>query len=147
MASLGELLGTPEKRGRLVDDALKVLDQEVDDKGGLSGIAIKTAYKVVKGVSPDFLRKVVEHLLPDFLSGLDPLYQEAVSKNVAPRQHLEANPGRVADALLSITDKRAQNAKNQMVKSTYEKLRGGAKKHVEAAVPRLGQLFEKHASA
>lgn len=147
MASLGELLGTPEKRGRLVDDALKVLDQEVDDKGGLSGMAIKGAYKIVKGVSPDFLRKVVEHLLPDFLSGLDPLYQEALSKNVAPRKHLEANPGRVADALLSITDKRAQNAKNQVVKGTYEKLRSGAKKHVEAAVPRLGQLFEKHASA
>lgn len=147
MASLGELLGTPEKRDRLVDDALKVLDQEVDDKGGLSGMAIKTAYKVVKGVSPDFLRKVVEHLLPDFLSSLDPLYQEAVKSNVPPRKHLEANPGRVADALLAITDKRAQNAKNQMVKGAYEKLRGGAKKHVETAVPRLGQLFEKHASA
>jgi hypothetical protein len=147
MASLGELLGTPEKRGHLVDDALKVLDQEVDDKGGLSGIAIKTAYKLVKGVSPDFLRKVVEHLLPDFLNGLDPLYQEAIAKNIPPRKHLESNPGRVADALLSITDKRAQNAKNQVVKGTYEKLRSGAKKHVEQAVPRLGQLFEKHASA
>lgn len=147
MASLSELLGSGDKRDRLVDDALKVLDQEVDDKGGLSGIAIKTTYKLVKGVSPDFLRKVVEHLLPDFLSSLDPLYQESLTNNVPPRKHLESNPGRVADALLAITDKRAQNAKNQMVKSAYEKLRGGAKKHVEAAVPRLGQLFEKHASA
>jgi hypothetical protein len=147
MASLTELLGSGDKRDRLVDDALNVLDAEVDDKGGLSGIAIKTAYKVVKGVSPSFLRQVVEHLLPDFLTSLDPLYQEAISKSVPPRKHLEQNPGRVADALLAITDKRAQNAKNQMVKGTYEKLRGGAKKHVEAAVPRLGQLFEKHASA
>ena len=147
MASLTELLGSGDKRDRLVDDALNVLDAEVEDKGGLSGLAIKTAYKVVKGVSPTFLRQVVEHLLPDFLASLDPLYQEALSKSVAPRQHLEANPGRVADALLAITDKRAQNAKNQVVKGTYEKLRGGAKKHVEAAVPRLGQLFEKHASA
>jgi len=147
MASLNELLGSDDKRGRLVDDALNVLDAEVEDKGGLSGIAIKTAYKVVKGVSPSFLRQVVEHLLPDFLTSLDPLYQEALTKNVPPRKHLEANPGRVADALLSITDRRAQNAKNQVVKGAYEKLRGGAKKHVEAAVPRLGQLFEKHASA
>lgn len=147
MASLTELLGSGDKRARLVDDALTVLDQEVDEKGGLSGIAIKTAYKLVKGVSPSFLRQVVEHLLPDFLSSLDPLYQEAVSQNIPPRKHLEANPGRVADALLAITDRRAQNAKNQVVKGTYEKLRGGAKKHVEAAVPRLGQLFEKHASA
>ena len=144
MASLRELLGGPDKRGRLIDDSLRVLDAEVADKSGLSGIAIKTAYKVVKGVSPGFLRDVVDHLLNDFLDGLDPLYQEATSKGIKPRQHLQANPSRVADALLGITDRRAQRAKNQMVKATYEKLRGSAAKHVEAAVPRLGELFERH---
>lgn len=144
MASLRELLGGPDKRGRLIDDSLRVLDAEVADKSGLSGIAIKTAYKVVKGVSPGFLRDVVDHLLNDFLDGLDPLYQEATSKGIKPRQHLQANPSRVADALLGITDRRAQRAKNQLVKGTYEKLRGSAAKHVEAAVPRLGELFERH---
>jgi hypothetical protein len=145
MPTLRELLAGPEKRGRLIDDALRVLDAEVADKSGLSGIAVKTAYKVVKSVSPNFLREVVNHLLDDFLDGLDPLYQEALTNNVKPRQHLQANPSRVADALLGITDRRAQRAKNQMVKATYEKLRGQAKKHVEAAVPRLGELFERHA--
>jgi len=145
MATLRELLGSADKRGPLVEDALRVLDAEVDDKSGLTGIAVKTAFKVVKGVSPGFLRGVVDHLLDDFLDALDPLYQEAVSRNVAPRQHLQANPARVADALLAITDRRAQRANNQLVKATYERLRGQAKKHVEAAVPRLGQLFERHA--
>ena len=145
MATLRELLAAPDKRGRLIDDALRVLDAEVDDKSGLSGIAVKTAYKVVKSVSPGFLRDVVDHLLDDFVDGLDPLYQEALTNNVKPRQHLQANPSRVADALIGITDRRAQRAKNQMVKATYEKLRGQAKKHVEAAVPRLGELFERHA--
>lgn len=145
MATLHELLGSGEKRGKLITDALVVLDAEVDDKGGLSGIAIKTAYKIVKGVSPSFLPQVMDHMLDDFLNALDPLYQEALSKSVAPRKHLETNPGRVADALLGITDARARRAKNQMVKGTYDKLRGQAKKHVEAAVPRLGQLFERHA--
>ncbi len=145
MPTLRELLAGPEKRGRLIDDALRVLDAEVADKSGLSGIAVKTAYKVVKSVSPNFLREVVNHLLDDFLDGLDPLYQEALSRNIKPREHLQSNPSRVADALLGITDRRAQRAKNQMVKATYEKLRGQAKKHVEAAVPRLGELFERHA--
>lgn len=145
MATLRELLGGPDKRGRLIDDSLRVLDAEVDDKSGLTGIAVKTAYKIVKGISPGFLREVVDHLLNDFLDGLDPLYQEAIAKGIKPRQHLQANPGRVADALLGITDRRAQRAKNQMVKGAYEKLRGSAKKHVEAAVPRLGELFERHA--
>jgi hypothetical protein len=147
MASLRELLGSGDKRGRLIDDSLRVLDAEVDDKGGLSGIAIKAAYKLVKGISPGFLRQVVDHLLDDFLDALDPVYQEALAKNVSPRDHLQGNPSRVADALLSITDGRARNAKNQVVKGAYEKLRGQAKKHVEAAVPRLGELFDRHARA
>ena len=144
MATLLELLGGPPKRAAVVDDALRVLDAEVDDKSGLSGIAIKTAFKVVRGISPDFLRNTVDHLLDDFLKALDPIYQEAVQRGVDARQHMTSNPSRVADQLLAITDGRAARAKNQVVKKTYEKLRDGAKKHVEAAVPRLGDLFARH---
>jgi len=144
MTTLLELLGGPAKRGAIIDDSLHVLDAEVDSKGGLGGIAIKGAYKIVKGISPEFLRSVVDHLLDDFLNALDPIYQEAVQRGVNPRQHLTSNPSRVADALLAITDARAGRAKNQVVKKTYEKLRDGAKKHVEAAVPRLGELFGRH---
>jgi hypothetical protein len=144
MSTLRELLGGPAKRGAVVDDALRVLDAEVDSKGGFGGIAIKTAYKLVKGVSPDFLARVVDHLLDDFLNALDPLYQEAVQRGIDARQHLVSNPGRVADLLLAITDARAARSQNQLIKKTYEKLRDGAKRHVEAAVPRLGDLFARH---
>lgn len=137
-------MGAPAKRGAVVEDALHVLDAEVDSKGGLSGIAIKTAYKLVKGVSPDFLQRVVDHLLDDFLNALDPIYQEAVQRGIDARQHLVSNPGRVADLLLAITDARAARSQNQLIKKTYEKLRDGAKRHVEAAVPRLGDLFARH---
>ena len=144
MTTLLELLGGPAKRSAIIDDSLRVLDAEVDSKGGLGGIAIKGAYKIVKGVSPEFLRNVVDHLLDDFLNALDPIYQESVQRGINARQHLTSNPGRVADSLLAITDARAHRAKNQMVKKTYEKLRDGAKKHVEAAVPRLGEMFARH---
>lgn len=144
MATLLELLGTPPKRAAVIDDALRVLDAEVDDKSGLSGIAIKTAFKLVRGISPDFLRGTVDHLLDDFLKALDPIYQEAVQRGIDARQHMTNNPSRVADLLLAITDARAARAKNQVVKKAYEKLRDGAKKHVEAAVPRLGDMFARH---
>ncbi|HEX4353901.1 MAG TPA: hypothetical protein VHZ95_13325 [Polyangiales bacterium] len=147
MATLLELLGGPAKRSAVIDDSLRVLDAEVDSKGGLSGLAIKGAYKIVKGVSPDFIRSAVDHMLDDFLKALDPLYQEAVQRGIPPQQHLLANPSRVADALLAITDGRAARAKNQMVKKTYEKLREGAKKHVEAAVPRLAELFGRQVAS
>lgn len=145
MATLRELLGTKDKRPALITDALRVLDAEVDDKGGLGGIAIKTAYRVVNGISPDFLRQVVDHLLDEFLDALDPIYQEALGRSVPPARHLRAQPGRVADALLAITDARAARSQTPVIKGTYQKLRSGAKKHVEAAVPRLADLFERHA--
>src|SRR6476620_3809210 len=112
MASLRELLGGADKRNRVIDDSLRVLDAEVEDKGGISGIAVKTAYKLVKCISPGFLRQVVDHLLDDFLDALDPIYQDAVARNVPPRRALESNPIRVADALLAIPAARAGRAKN-----------------------------------
>lgn len=144
MATLTELLGGPAKRGALIEDSLRVLDAEVDSKGGLSGLALKAAFKLIKGISPEFLRGTVDHLLPEFLQALDPVYQEAVQRSVDPKQHLTSNPGRVADALLAITDGKANRSKNQVVKKTYERLRESAKKHVEAAVPRLGEMFARH---
>lgn len=144
MSTLRELLGGPAKRGAVVDDAVRVLDAEVDSKSGLSGITVKTVYKMVKSVSPDFTRGAIDHLFDDFLNALDPIYQEAVQKGVDARQHLVSNTDRVADALLSITDARAERSSNQVLKKAYSKLRDGAKKHVEAAVPRLGDLFARH---
>ncbi len=32
-----------------------------------------------------------------------------------------------------------------MLRKTYDKLRPSAKKHVEAAMPRIGELLERHA--
>jgi hypothetical protein len=87
----------------------------------------------------------VSDLLPEFARALDPLYQEAKTQGRGVREHFTANGSRVADALLSITDDKAKRAKSAMVKGTYEKLRGSAKKNVEAAVPRLAAMLEKHA--
>jgi hypothetical protein len=144
MPTLTDILGAGAKRSAVVDDACRVLDDEVKDKSGLTGIAIKAAYGVVKGISPGFVREVVDGLLDDFLKSLDPLYQEAVAKGAKPGAHLQANSGRVADALLAVTDGRAARAQRAVIKSAYEKLRSSAKKQVEAATPRLGALLERH---
>jgi hypothetical protein len=143
--ALKDQVDSKEKRNAIIEDALGVLEQEVNDKSGLSGLAIKGAFKMVQGVQPGFLRRVVEHLLDDFLVALDPIYQEALTEKQAPGKHLEANAGRLADALLSITDSRAENAQRAVIKKTYGKLRPTAKKHVEAAAPRLGAMLERHA--
>ena len=143
MATLKELLGG-DKRDAVISDALRVLDDEVADKRGLTGMGIKTAFKIVKGIGPDFLRRIVGFLLDDFLDALDPIYQEALAQDKSPGAHLKSNPGRVANALLASTAARARNADNKVVRKAYDKLRGIAQKQVEEAVPRLGTLLDRH---
>jgi hypothetical protein len=146
MPSLTEALTAESKKSAVVDDALALIDAEVADKGGLTGLAIKAGYKTVQGIKPGFVRHVVSDLLPDFAAALEPLYEEAKASGNGVRVYFTSSSTRVADALLTITDDKAKRSKSGMVKGTYEKLRGSAKKNVEAAVPRLAAMIEKHAS-
>ena len=50
MGSLFDVTRDPAKRKAVVDDCCALIDAEVSDKGGLTGIAIKTAFATVKGV-------------------------------------------------------------------------------------------------
>lgn len=143
MPTLEEILAHDSKRAAVTDACTRVIDAEVADKGGLSGMAIKTGYKAVQGIKPGFVAAVVRDLLPEFARALDPLFQEAQSRGVPVKAHFEANAGRMADALLAITDAKAARAQNGVVKGAYDKLRGMAKKNVEAAAPRLGALIDQ----
>ncbi|MCG5054334.1 MAG: hypothetical protein KA712_15325 [Myxococcales bacterium] len=145
MSSLNEILTRPGVRPLVIKDCERLIEEEVDSKG-LAGLPIKAAYKVVRAVKPGFIPEVIEHLLGDFASALDPLFQEAKTANAPIEAYLSARAGQAAEALLAITDGRAGKAKNQMVKTTYEKLRPSAKKHVEAAIPRVSRMVGKHAA-
>ncbi len=144
MTTLRDRLGTGEKRQQAIDDACKVLDEEVADKSGLGGIAVKAAYAVVKGIKPGFIRQAVDHLLDEFLDALSPFAEEALEKNVNPGSLLLANRPKMANALLAVTDARVQKAESGIVRKSYEKLRPAAQKHVEAAAPRLAKLLDKY---
>ena len=146
MSTLPEILTHDAKKGVVVDDCCTLIDAEVKDKGGISGLAIKAGYGAIKGVKPGFVKHVVTDLLPDFARALDPLYQEAKQAGKPVGDYFAARSSDVAEALLTLTDDKAKNSKNGLVRGTYDKLRGTAKKNVEAAVPRLGKMIELHAS-
>jgi len=132
-------------RGKVIDDACRVLDEEVADKSGLGGIAVKAAYGLVKGIKPGFIRQAVDHLLDEFLDAMDPFVTEAKSKNMKAGALILSDRSRMANALLAVTDRRLEGAESGAVRKTYEKLRPAAQKHVEAAAPRVAGLLDKFA--
>ncbi|MDC0680733.1 MULTISPECIES: DUF6918 family protein [Sorangium] len=140
---LSETLLDANKKSKVVADCCTLVDEEVASKSGLSGLAVKAGYAAVKGIKPGFIQQVVEKLLPEFAKKLDPIWTEA-SSGGNPSSFFTSNRSRIADALLSITDEKAKSSSSSVVRGTYEKLRGSAKKNVEEAVPRLAQLIQKH---
>ena len=67
----------------------------------------------------------------------------------AHSKHLQAiqstGKGEVADALLGITDDRANRTRHSNLRSAYQQLRPTGKKNVEEAVAGIARLIDKHA--
>lgn len=145
MGSLTESLKDNNKRRQIVDAGVKVIEQEVADKSGLSGLAIKGAFKVVSSIKPGFVPMALNHLIDEFAVKLDPFWAECQTKGEDPRAFFTRRGGEIANALLSITDARASRGEGPARKA-YEKLRPEGVKHVTAAMPRLADLCKQYAS-
>jgi hypothetical protein len=130
-------------RENIVADVAKLMDEQVAAKGGFSGMALKAAYGVVKGVGAGYIPGALGRILPDAFAALDPIWAEgqAVGDPVA---HLSQNRQRAADNLLSVTDARIAKTDNGIVRSSYNKLRNSVKGDIEAAVPGLAKIIETH---
>ncbi|WP_137725275.1 DUF6918 family protein [Prescottella subtropica] len=128
-------------------DVEALVDAEVADKSGMSGMALKGGYGAVKKVGPSIVPDAVEGLLPEFVVRLEPFWQEfAGSGEGSFAAFLTARGDAVADALLGVTDERIENSDKGAIKRVYSTLRPSAKKHVIEALPRLGDLVQKHAA-
>ena len=146
MATLNDILMKDGVRDRVIDDSVVLVDQEVGDKGGLSGLAIKGGYAFVKTLKKGFVRDALDNLIDDFISRLDPIYQEFTKEHGTPAgfgEHLVKNKSRIAEDLLGVTDDRRNRSSNAGLKKAYDKLRPAAKANVEQAVPRLAKVVQK----
>lgn len=144
--ALKEVISEAGKRPAVVDDCVRLIDEEVKSKGGLSGVAVKGAYTVVKAVKPGIIREAADRLLDPFVDKLDPFYAEWKGAGRGSFDgFLAGRKTEVANALLGVTDERAAKAENQTLKKAYQKLRPKAVGHVESAVPGIARIIEKHA--
>lgn len=141
------LLADASKRPALLSDCERLINDEVSSKSGLTGMAIKTAYKVVCKVKPGIIREAMDGLLDDFVKRLDPFWQQHLEAGGAPEAfptYMTSHASDIADGLLGITDERARRANNKTLVSAYEKLRPQGKKHVQEAVPGVSKMLSKY---
>ncbi len=146
MGALTEALKDPARRKAIVDDGVKVIDEEVASKRGFSGMAVKAAFAGVKAVRPGMIGMALDMLLPQFAAQVDPFYDAwRVDGRGTLEAYFRSHDTEIANALLSITDARAQRAEQRSLKKAYEKLRPQGLEHTKAAMPRLAGLVSRHA--
>ena len=145
MVHLSEYLSEPDQRPAVVADACALIDREVGRTSGISGLAIRSAYRVLSGLRPGMLASAVDSLISPFSDQLDPFYQEHVATGLPLEEVLVAQRTSMADALLSITDDRADRTTNRTLRAAYLRVRGAARPHVEAAAPGIAGLISAHA--
>ena len=125
-------------------ECAKLMDEQVSSKSGVSGMAIKSIYKVVKGLRANYIAEAIERLLPETIRALEPMWEEGMQSG-DPVRYLTQNSDVTADAILSVTDAKIQRASNKLICTSYNKLRKSVKSDISAAVPGFAEILGKHA--
>lgn len=146
-ASLQQILLTPDVQPQVVTDCLKLIEDEVSEKSGVSAAAVKLAYKTAATFAPGYLRTTVENLLPDIVEALAPYWSDFTASGGSDFGDYLAKRGEeVAESLLKVSDHHAGESKRPVIVKAYQTVRGGAAKHIEAALPNVGKLVLKYSS-
>ena len=146
--TLKQILLAPQRRQTVVSDLQELVDHEVSGTSGMSGLAVKGSYAVVKKVKQGFVPHAINQMLPEFVQRLQPYYaQYDPATDGSLEDFLTARSAEISDILLSVSDRRARMSQHETVKRAYRKLRPQAQKHVQSALPSLAGVIERHARA
>ena len=145
--TLHEMLLTPDVQPKVVADVQALVEQELASKSGISATAVKVAYKAVTAFAPGYYADTIESMLPDMADKLQPFWADFTASGAAEfGDYLVKRGDEVSEALLSVTDARAATSERATILKAYRTVRGGASKHITAALPNLGALIQKYAA-
>jgi hypothetical protein len=113
---------------------------------GISGTAVKLAYKAVRTYDAGHIHHMIETLLPHLADALQPYWTDFTAAGGGMfGDYLAKQEDEVCEALLAITDERGRNSGRPVIVKAYNTVRGSAAKHVKAALPAVGGLVERYA--
>jgi len=145
-ATLQDILLAPDTQPHVVDDCQKLIEQEVSAMSGVSGTAVKVAYKTAHSLAPGYLRSKVEQLVPELVVQLEPFWADfGASGSSGFGDYLVKRGDEVSEALLSVSDAHGAQSNRPIIVKAYKAVRPSAAKHITAALPNLGALVQKYA--
>jgi len=145
-STLREMLLAPEIQLHVVADCQALVEQELSAKSGVSGTAVKLAYKAVTTFAPGYYQSTLEKMLPAMVDQLEPFWADfADSGGSEFGDYLAKRGNEVSEALLVVTDTMARDSERPTVVKAYKTVRGSAGKHIDAALPNLGIMVQKYA--
>lgn len=148
-AMLRDILLAPHVRPQVAAECCLLVDQQVAAQHGVSGAAVKLACKTVNTFRPGHIGHMVQVLLPEMADQLEPYWAGfCASASAGSRfgDYLASCGAEVSHALLAVTDARAAASGRPVVIKAYQAVRGSAARHVEDALPRIGDLVQKYAT-
>jgi hypothetical protein len=148
-STLPDILLDGGAQQRITADCQAVVEQELSAKSGVSATTLKVAYKAVTAFAPGYYQSTVESMVPDLLHRLQPFWADfhaAGGGNGQFGDYLVKRREEVSEAVLGVTDDLSQRSERGSIVKAYNAVRGGAGKHIEAALPAVGALVEKYAA-
>lgn len=146
-SNLSDILQVEGAKKQIATDCQSLVEQELATKSGVSAAAVKLAYKAVTSFAPGYYAETVELMVPNLLTRLQPFWADFQAAGGGSfGDYLAKRQDEVGPALLKVTDDMAGASERAVVVKAYNTVRGGAQKHVEAALPAVGTLVEKHAA-
>ncbi len=146
-ATLEQMLLAPDVQPRVVADCMALVEQELAAKSGVSGAAVKVAYKAVTTFAPGYYKETIESMLPDMAVKLEPYWADFQSSGGAAfGDYLAKRGDEVGEVMLTVTDNMASISKRPVIIRAYQAVRGGAGKHLVTALPNLGAMVQKYAA-
>lgn len=145
MRTVPETLLAPETQPQVIADCEKLVDHEVSEMSGVTGTAIRLAYKTVSAFDAGHIPAMIGTILPNVAQALQPYWESFAAGGGGDfGAYLAARDDEVADALLAITDSRQRASSRATIVKAYKTVRGSAVKHVKAALPALGELVQRY---
>lgn len=145
MTSLAELLLAAPRRDALIKGGAALLEKSIADRGGLTGVAYRTGYAMIKAAKPGAAQRASKELMPGFAEALEPLFQQHLQGGGNPEvfgSSLLTHGSEAVTRMIAVADQRVEGS-SEMVRKTYARFRGNAEAEVTRILPGFAALIDQ----